>query len=139
MIPCFRIAISGVKCIPGTDIHRLKVNIFEGSSPSVKAKVEEEPNSCRKRLQSTSASVSLSKRRPTTSAARSCLVSNFIGCDNDRGNDEEDRIIMGLDDECDNQDNYNNELCDEKTPLERYYEERGENQRARISNSAAAR
>jgi hypothetical protein len=38
---CFRSAISGVKCIPGTDIHRLKVRIFEGSSPSVKAKAEE--------------------------------------------------------------------------------------------------
>ncbi len=31
---CFRIAISGVKCIPGMDIYQLKVRIFEGSSPS---------------------------------------------------------------------------------------------------------
>ena len=114
----------GVKCIPGTDIHRLKVRIFEGSSPSVKAKAEEEPDSCRRQLQSTSASVSMSKRRPTTNTARSCLVSNLMGCDNDRdnddSNDEEDRMIMGLDDESDNQDNYKDKLCDEKTPLERY-------------------
>ncbi len=41
-----------------------------------------------------------------TNTARSCLVSNFMGCDNDRdnddSNDEEDRMIMGLDDESDN-------------------------------------
>ena len=39
---CIRIAISGLKCIPGTDIHRLKVRIFEGSSPSVKTKADQE-------------------------------------------------------------------------------------------------
>ena len=28
---CFRIATSGLKCISGKDIHRLKVRLFEGS------------------------------------------------------------------------------------------------------------
>ena len=42
--PCFRIAISGVKCIPGTDIHRLNVRLFEVSSPSVKSKAGQVPD-----------------------------------------------------------------------------------------------
>jgi hypothetical protein len=76
---CFRIAISGVKCIPGagTDINRLKVRIFEGSSPSVKAKASEVPDSRRRPLQSTSTSVSRSDselHRPTTSTVRQDLV-----------------------------------------------------------------
>ena len=51
---CFRIAISGLKCISGTDIHRLKVRIFEGSSPSVKtAKAQEGHDSCSRQQQST--------------------------------------------------------------------------------------
>lgn len=34
---CLRIAITSAKTIPGTDIHRLKLRVFEGSSPSIKA------------------------------------------------------------------------------------------------------
>ncbi len=33
---CLRIAISGSKRIEGTDVSRLKLRLFEGSSPSVK-------------------------------------------------------------------------------------------------------
>jgi hypothetical protein len=45
-----------------------------------------------------------------------------MGCDNDDSNDEEDRIIMGLDNESDDQDNdIKDKLCDDvQTPLERY-------------------
>ena len=33
---CIRIAFASAKIIPGTDVRRLKIRIFEGSSPSVK-------------------------------------------------------------------------------------------------------
>ena len=67
---CFRIAISGLKCIPGTDIHRLKVRIFEGSSPSVKtAKAQEGHDSCSRQQQSTSRPISMSERISKTTTA----------------------------------------------------------------------
>ena len=116
----------GIKCIPGTDIHLLKVRIFEGSSPSVKSKVEEGRDSCRTQQRSTSKSASMSGSNSKTSTARSCLVSDFIGCANDDSDNEQDRMIMSLDNDSDDQDNTitcNNvtgKFCDEKTPLERY-------------------
>ena len=99
----------------GTDIHRLKLKLLEGSSPSVKSKAEDSTRdqSCRRQLQSTSASGKTSKHRLTTSTARSCLVSNFMGCDYDDSNDEEDRTSVDLDE---SDDQGNDKLYYEKNP-----------------------
>ena len=124
---CFRIAISGLKCIPGMDIHRLKVRICEGSSPSVKTKADQEmPDSCRGQQLSTLTSVPISERTSRRNTTRSCLVNDFMGCVDEDTDNEHDRIIMGLDNDNDDEDmNYitKNDTAkdsDEKTPLERY-------------------
>ena len=44
---CLRIAISGSKRIEGTDVSRLKLRLFEGSSPSVKPKEYQKYRSAR--------------------------------------------------------------------------------------------
>ena len=61
---CLRIAIFASKRIEGTDISRLKLRVFEGSSPSVKIKSVERTDPSR----------STSDR----SKARACLKSDFL-------------------------------------------------------------
>ncbi|CAB3998493.1 ---NA--- [Paramuricea clavata] len=41
---CIRIAFASAKTIPGTDVRRLKIRIFQGSSPSVKVVEAAEKN-----------------------------------------------------------------------------------------------
>ena len=91
---CLRIAISGSKRIEGMDVSRLKLRLFEGSSPSVKPKDiknTDQPDSC-----------SISSHSSET-PARTRLDKEFLRCDS-----EEDT------------DNTDSEYADELTPTQRY-------------------
>ena len=91
---CLRIAISGSKRIEGTDVSRLKLRLFEGSSPSVKPKDiknTDQPDSC-----------SISSHSSAT-PARTRLDKEFLRCDSEKDTDNTD-----------------NEYADELTPTQRY-------------------
>ena len=86
------------KHIEGMDISRLKLQLFEGSSPSVKTKPTERTNPCKQYNSTTD--------RPKARAYRIYLKSDFL-CNLD--NDEQDT-----------RKTEERTSCDEKTPIERY-------------------
>ena len=84
---CLRIAISGSKRIEGTDVSRLKLRLFEGSSPSVKPKDiknTNQPDSC-----------SISSHSSAT-PARTRLDKEFLRCDGEEDTDNTDSFLVSI-------------------------------------------
>ena len=116
-----RIAISTSKLIVGTDIQRLKLRVFEGSSPSVKAKPVEraEPSS-----QSSS-----TEGRPSARVSLNRDILNYVD-----GGGQDSTTTTEIIETRTNQ-HEKSSLCSERTPLERYIiktEERIEQKRSQI-------
>ena len=112
---CIRIAFASAKTIPGTDVRRLKIRIFEGSSPSVKVVEAAEKNDST----ATGGIACRATERPhVVQAKKRIRLENRLPIPSmPTLNDDEESETDSEDDIADQVDTHS-----EKTPLERYVE-----------------
>jgi hypothetical protein len=118
---CLRTAFAAAKTIPGTEVRRLKICVFEGSSPSIKVAAANENDA---KVTKYNGMVCKVAQRPYNQIARKriCLEQRLPESKNPLtlGGNESEASEYSSDDDVDNSNPV--DAFNEKTPLERYVE-----------------